>query len=99
MTVHQRPQAIDSAKLDKLAEVAIRIGLNLQPGQDLFLTAPVAALPLVRRIAEHAYKAGAGIVTPLLSDEEITLARYRNAPDASFDKAPGWLYQIGRAHV
>ena len=93
MTVYQRPQAIDSAKLDKLAEVAIRIGLNLQPGQDLFLTAPVAALPLVRRIAEHAYKAGAGIVTPLLSDEEITLARYRNAPDASFDKAPGWLYQ------
>ncbi|WP_038362800.1 aminopeptidase [Bosea sp. UNC402CLCol] len=93
MTVHQRPAAIDPAKLDKLAEVAIRVGLNLQPGQDLFLTAPVAALPLVRRIAEHAYKAGAGIVTPLLSDEEVTLARYRSAPDASFDKAPGWLYE------
>ena len=54
MTVHQRPQAIDSAKLDKLAEVAIRIGLNLQPGQDLFLTAPVAALPLVRRMTDMA---------------------------------------------
>lgn len=93
MTAHQRPQAIDPAKLDKLAEVAIRVGLNLQPGQDLFLTAPVAALPLVRRIAEHAYKAGAGIVTPMLADEEITLARYRYAPDASFDKAPGWLYE------
>lgn len=98
MTVHQRPQdqhapAIDPAKLDKLAEVAIRVGLNLQPGQDLFLTAPVAALPLVRRIAEHAYKAGAGIVTPLLSDEEVTLARYRNAPDTSFDRAPSWLYE------
>ncbi|QEL24738.1 aminopeptidase [Bosea sp. F3-2] len=93
MTVHQRPQAIDAAKLDKLAEVAIRVGLNLQPGQDLFLTAPVAALPLVRRIAEHAYRAGAGIVTPMLADEEITLARYRYAPDASFDKAPGWLYE------
>ncbi|WP_199086185.1 aminopeptidase [Bosea sp. ASV33] len=93
MTVHQRPQAIDAAKLDKLAEVAIRVGLNLQPGQDLFLTAPVAALPLVRRIAEHAYKAGAGIVTPMLADEEVTLARYRFAPDASFDKAPAWLYK------
>ncbi len=98
MTVHQRPQdqrpsAIDPAKLDKLAEVAIRVGLNLQPGQDLFLTAPVAALPLVRRIAEHAYKAGAGIVTPMLADEEVTLARYRHAPDASFDKAPTWLYK------
>lgn len=93
MTAHQRPQAIDPAKLDKLAEVAIRVGLNLQPGQDLFLTAPVAALPLVRCIAEHAYKAGAGIVTPMLADEEITLARYRYAPDASFDRAPGWLYE------
>ena len=50
-------------------------------GQDLLLTAPSVALPLVRRIAEHAYKAGAGLVTPILSDEEITLARYRYGHD------------------
>ncbi len=84
---------IDPVKLDRLAEVAIKVGLQLQPGQDLFLTAPVAALPLVRRIAEHAYKAGAGLVTTLLSDEDITLARYRNASDTSFDRAAGWLYE------
>jgi aminopeptidase len=90
--------AIDPVKLDRLAEVAVQVGLQLQPGQDLFLTAPVTALPLVRRIAEHAYKAGAGLVTTLLSDEEITLARYRNAPDASFDRAANWLYEgIGKA--
>ncbi len=92
MPTHPRNDAIDPVKLDRLAEVAIKVGLQLQPGQDLFLTAPVAALPLVRRIAEHAYKAGAGLVTTILSDEEITLARYRNAPDASFDRAAGWLY-------
>lgn len=85
--------AIDPQKLDRLAEVAIRVGLQLQRGQDLVLTAPVAALPLVRRIAEHAYRAGAGLVFPIFSDEEITLARYRNAPDESFDRAPGWLYE------
>ncbi|RLP28532.1 aminopeptidase [Mesorhizobium sp. YM1C-6-2] len=84
---------IDPAKLDRLAEVAVRVGLNLQPGQDLLLTAPAAALPLVRRIARHAYEAGAGIVTPILSDEEITLNRYRFAPDASFDRAPSWLFE------
>ena len=90
--------AINPVKLDRLAEVAVQVGLQLQPGQDLFLTAPVTALPLVRRIAEHAYKAGAGLVTTLLSDEEITLARYRNAPDASFDRAASWLYEgIGKA--
>ena len=94
MTVHERniSASIDPIKLDRLAEVAIRIGLNLQPGQDLLLTAPSVALPLVRKVAEHAYKAGAGLVTPILSDEEITLARYRFAPDDSFDRAAGWLY-------
>ncbi|MGU3495070.1 aminopeptidase [Xanthobacteraceae bacterium A53D] len=94
MTEHQRTisAAIDPVKLDRLAEVAVKVGLNLQPGQDLFLTAPMAALPLVRRIAVQAYKAGAGLVTPMFSDEEMTLARYQNAPDASFDRAPGWLY-------
>jgi hypothetical protein len=79
MTAHQRnvSASIDPVKLDRLAEVAVKVGLRLQPGQDLLLTAPSVALPLVRRIAEHAYKAGAGIVTPFFSDEEITLSRPR----------------------
>ena len=95
MTAHQRnlSASIDPVKLDRLAEVAVKVGLQLQPGQDLLLTAPSVALPLVRRIAEHAYKAGAGIVTPFLSDEEITLSRYRYAHDNSFDRAAGWLYE------
>ena len=84
---------VDAEKLDRLAEVAVRVGLRLAPGQDLVLTAPVAALPLVRRIAAHAYAAGAGVVTPILSDEEVTLARFQSATDAAFDHAPGWLYQ------
>jgi aminopeptidase len=89
MNTHPR---IDPVKLDRLAEVAIKIGLQLAPGQDLLLTAPTAALPLVRRIAEHAYKAGAGLVTPLFSDEEVTLSRYRHGANDSFDRAANWLY-------
>jgi aminopeptidase len=95
MTVHERSFAtpIDPVKLDRLAEVAVKVGLQLAPGQDLLLTAPAVALPLVRRIAEHAYKAGAGLVTPILSDEAVTLARYRFANDAGFDRAASWLYE------
>jgi aminopeptidase len=90
---------IDSVKLDKLAELAVRVGLGLQAGQDLFLAAPVTALPLVRRVAEHAYKAGAGLVMPMLSDAEVTLARYRFGQDHSFDRAPGWFYDgIAKAY-
>ena len=39
---------IDPDALNRLADVAVNVGLNLQPGQDLILTAPAEALPLVR---------------------------------------------------
>jgi len=85
--------AIDPQKLEKLAEVAVKVGLGLAKNQDLVITAPIAALPLVRFLTRHAYKAGAGLVTTFYSDEEATLARYEFAPDASFDKASDWLYE------
>ncbi len=81
------------ARLDRLAEVAVRVGLGLAQGQELVLTAPLEAVPLVRRITEHAYKAGAKLVTTLLSDEQATLARFQHAPDAAFDYAPAWLFE------
>nr|WP_250809217.1 aminopeptidase [Neorhizobium tomejilense] len=83
---------VDPQKLEKLAEVAIKVGLRLEKGQDLVITAPLAALPLVRLLTKHAYIAGAGIVSTFYSDEETTLARYEYASDASFDKASDWLY-------
>ena len=79
-------------KLDRLAQVAVHVGVNLQPGQELYLSAPTEALSLVRRITEHAYKAGARYVVPHLVDDALVVTRYQHAPDASFDYAPKWLY-------
>jgi aminopeptidase len=78
-------------KLDRLAEVAVKIGLGLRAGQELVMTAPIEALPLVRRITQHAYKAGAILVTTFYSDDPSILSRYQYGPDASFDYAPVWL--------
>jgi aminopeptidase len=86
------PSLTHEQKLDRLGEVAVRVGLGLQEGQELVMTASLDALPLVRRITEHAYKAGASLVTTLFSDEEATLMRFRHARDGSFDVASGWLY-------
>ncbi|MCI0752382.1 aminopeptidase [Teichococcus vastitatis] len=81
-------------RLDKLAEVAVRVGLGgLHPGQELVMTASIEALPLVRRITAEAYKAGASQVTTFFSDDESTLARYRHAPDSAFDHAPAWMFE------
>lgn len=78
-------------KLDRLAEVAVKIGLGLRAGQELIMSAPMEALPLARRITEQAYKAGALLVTTLYADDPSVLARFEHAPDASFDYAPKWL--------
>ena len=88
----------NSVELDKLAELSIKTGVALQPGQDLIITSPLEAAPLVRRLAFHAYKQGCGIVTPLYTDPKVTLLRYENAQKNSFDKATDWLFEgIGAA--
>ena len=83
---------INEKKIDKLANLAVKRGVGLQKGQNLLITAPIESLPLVRKIAEHAYKEGASIVTPLFTDSDITLSRFKYAPDESFDSATDWLF-------
>src|ERR1700740_1488997 len=86
-------QLTHEQKLDRLAEVAVRVGLGLERGQELVMTASLDAVPLARRITEHAYKAGASLVTTLFTDEQGMLLRFRYGADASFDAAPAWLYE------
>ncbi|MBV8550139.1 MAG: aminopeptidase [Acidobacteriaceae bacterium] len=91
MDVATSPTLEITDQLTLLAEVAVRIGLGLKPGQELVMTAPIDTLPLSRAITEQAYKAGASLVTTLFSDEEATLLRFRHAADESFDYAAEWL--------
>ena len=79
--------------LNNLAQVAVHVGLRPAEGQQIYMTAPMVARPLVRLITEHAYKAGAGLITTVYDDDPCTLARYKHAPDGSFDQAPDWLYE------
>jgi aminopeptidase len=88
------PQTPEFArKLDRLAEIAVRAGLGLGSGQELLVTATLDAVPLARLITQHAYKAGASLVTTLFSDEQSALIRFRNGKESSFDTAPSWLYE------
>lgn len=79
--------------LDRLAEVAVAVGVNLQEGQDLLVTADVAMLELTRKVVERAYKRGAGVVTVLYDDEAADLARFQYGHDLSFDRDRPWLHE------
>lgn len=78
--------------LDSYARLTVRTGLNIQKGQQLLITAPLDAVPLVRRITEHAYREGASLVTTFYADEATTLARFAHAPDEAFDTAQDWMF-------
>ncbi|NGZ74631.1 aminopeptidase [Saccharibacillus alkalitolerans] len=78
------------ANLNKYAELAVKVGVNVQPGQILMIDAGVESLEYVRLVVKHAYAAGAKLVKVNLSDEAITRMRYDLAPDDSFEIAPKW---------
>ncbi|MDR3375262.1 MAG: aminopeptidase [Ancalomicrobiaceae bacterium] len=86
-------QADFAEKLDKLARLAVNVGLGSVSGQEVVMTAPLDAVALVRRITHHAYAAGATLVTVLYNDDQAALDRFQTASEASFDQAPGWLYE------
>lgn len=80
--------------LRKYAEVIVKVGLNLRPGQRLIITnaaargVPPAGRPLVHEVAKAAYAAGARYVETMWGDEEMLRIRLQNAPADSFDEYP-----------
>ena len=61
--------------LEKYADFIVRVGTNVQPGQTLILSAPIAAAPLARLCVRSAFAAGARDVRVDWSDDAVTRAR------------------------
>ncbi len=89
------PNAPDALaeRIDRLAAVAVQVGLGLRPGQEVVMTAPLEALPLARAITAQAYRAGASLVTTFYNDDVARLARFQHASPDAFDVAAGWLQE------
>ncbi len=83
--------------LQKYADLAVKVGLNLQPGQRLFLgyNTPLEAAPLVRAITASAYQAGARLVEVLWRDEELLRLQFKYGPRESFSEFPRWRALAG----
>ncbi|NVM17260.1 MAG: aminopeptidase [Candidatus Lokiarchaeota archaeon] len=84
--------------LEKYAEVIVKVGLNLQPGQRLLIGGltlsndgtPLEFAPLVRLIAKEAYQIGARLVDVMWSDDQLRLTRFQHAPRDTFEEFPKW---------
>jgi aminopeptidase len=65
--------------LRRYAEVAIRVGVNLEPGQELYVGGDLAHAPLVREIVRQAYAAGARYVRAEYGDQHVRRAMIEHA--------------------
>jgi aminopeptidase len=77
--------------LRKYAELAVKIGVNVQPGQRVIIQAGIGQAILARLIAASAYDAGARLVDVIWEDEQMELIRFQHAPRDSFEEASSWL--------
>jgi len=76
--------------LDKYANLVVKVGVNVQPGQVLMIHSPLETVDLTRLIVAKAYEAGAKYVMVEWEDEVTTRIRYEKAPEDSFDYYPQW---------
>src|SRR5258707_7094750 len=80
-------------RLQKYAHLAIRVGVNLQPGQILAVNALVEHAPFAREIARAAYEAGASFVDVQYADQHVRRAHIANAAVDQPGYSPPWLVE------
>jgi len=78
-------------RLSAYARLAVRVGLNLQPGQVLGVNALIEHAPLARAVAREAYSAGAQFVDVLYTDQHVRRAHIAGASEEALDWSPPWL--------
>ena len=76
---------------DRYAELAVRVGANVQPGQLVDVLARVEHAPVARAVTRAAYKAGAAYVDVYYTDQHIRRALIEGAADELLSWTPPWL--------
>jgi len=77
-------------RLERYAELAVRIGANVAPGQILAVTALVEHAPFVRAVARAGYAAGARCVDVNYVDSHVRKAFIEGAPEELLEWSPPW---------
>jgi aminopeptidase len=84
-------------RLERYAELVVRVGANVQPDQEVFLFSEVEHHDLARALARQAYKAGASYVHVLYNDGHARRARIELGPDSALTYSPEWLKAFVRS--
>jgi len=76
--------------LAKYADLAVKVGVNIQKNQTLVINTTIDSADFVRLVAKQAYEAGAKNVVVNWNDDVVNRTKYDLAPDEAFTEYPEW---------
>ena len=89
-------------RLRRYAELTVRVGANVQEGQDVVVSALVEHATVARAISREAYRAGAKHVIVLYRDLHVRRAAIELGPEDELDWSPpyllDWFRRFGDEH-
>jgi aminopeptidase len=78
-------------RLDRYAELAVRVGANVEAGQNVFILSQIEHAPFARALTRAAYAAGARYVDVTYRDQHVQKAMIQFGPDEALTHTPEWL--------
>jgi aminopeptidase len=85
-------------RLERYADLTVRVGANVQEGQIVFVNSLVEHAPLARALARASYRAGARYVDVRYRDDHVRRAMIELGPDEALEHSPDWLKLNTEAH-
>jgi aminopeptidase len=82
---------IPDPELDRYADLVVRVGANVTPGQLVFVDGLLAHAQFVRALTRAAYRAGARYVDARYRDRHVDRAMIESGPEEALDWTPPWL--------
>jgi len=79
------------ARLERFADLVVRVGANVQPGSEVMLMSDIAHLEIARAIVERAYVAGAAWVEIEWSDGPIRRSKLTHATIERLTRTRPWV--------
>ncbi len=83
-------------RLERYAELAVRVGANVQEGQEVFLHTIPEHADVARALTRQAYRAGASYVNVIYDDQHVRHAMIGLGPDSALTYSPEWRQQLAR---
>src|SRR5205823_6866642 len=83
-------------RLGRYGVLAVRVGANVEEGENVFIQALIEPAQLARALTRAAYRAGARYVDVLYRDDHVRKAMIELGPDEALEHSPEWLKERWR---